>query len=173
MLDELTHVSTVTHSKMTFNEYEEHIRGSKYQQGRDVKDIAKDVRADIKAGITSGAFPASAKYSVTIDRFSMGCELNVSVSNLPFLVYNPERVKQDMGLIPREPIITWMSEPASSLSRRLEAVLEQYQYVDSHSQSDYLHVNFYAHVVVHEARNEREEIESALKRGIDVRAKAS
>jgi len=59
-------------------------RGAKYEDGLDVAEIAKRVRADIKAARKFGELdlPVTAKVSVRIDRYSLGCSLHVHVSGL-------------------------------------------------------------------------------------------
>lgn len=57
--------------------------GTKFDSNRDVAEIAKLFRADVKAALKTGALPAGLKVSVKIDRYSMGCSIDVTVAALP------------------------------------------------------------------------------------------
>lgn len=97
--------------------------GAKYEEveNMDIKDIAKLVRKDIKE-----AFPnTNYKFSVRIERFSMGRSLKVYVNNT--------------GLMPR-------SVQASTIESKIQEIVDQYNFDDSDWLSDYSHVNFYSSV---------------------------
>lgn len=121
--------------------------GDKYEQGLDVAEIAKRVRADIKVAITAGELPA-AKYSVRISRYSMGRSLYVTVDGVPFAIVHEARVRRDV-LEPHAyhaETLCLHTDEARALLAKVEAIVAAYNFDGSDSQSDYSHVNFYAHV---------------------------
>jgi hypothetical protein len=115
-------------------------RGSKFEQSRNIKDIAKDVRRDIKAAVKAGAL-RDGKFSVTIDRFSMGQSLDVRVKAVPgMVVVNPERVRRGPG----HPGTEYLHTPeAMEMLSTLTGIVNQYHRDGSDIQSDYFDVNFY------------------------------
>lgn len=96
--------------------------GNKYEETKDldIKDIAKLVRADFKE-----AYPEY-KFSVRIERFSMGQAINVEVFNT--------------GIDNR-----WEEED-KELQSKLKQIIEAYSYDDSDAMTDYFHTRFYNHV---------------------------
>lgn len=119
--------------------------GSKYNKDLNIKAIAALVRADIKAAVKDGALPA-AKYSVRLERFSGGRALDVTVSGLPFELLNEERALADHDAPRAFSRINLHSVGAMSVERQLERIMAAYNFDGSDIQSDYFHVNFYAHI---------------------------
>lgn len=116
--------------------------GTKYDKAQDVADIAKLVRADIKAAITADELPQGLKCSVTIDRYSMGCSLDVHVTALPWQPlewadrwFGGDRERR-----------TVHTEAAKGVLETLQAIVDAYNRKDIDSQSDYYNVRFSDHV---------------------------
>jgi hypothetical protein len=137
----------------------------------DIKEIAKCVRADIKAAIAAGKLPAF-KVSVSISRFSGGHSLSVYVKGVPagYAVLNAKNVawsQENRHLCAHfhapEDCRNRNSDEAVAHTKVLEQIVGQYNWDDSDIQSDYFHVNFYAHVGFHWEleRTERESLERA------------
>jgi hypothetical protein len=97
--------------------------GTKYEATKDldIAEVAKLVRKDLKE-----AYPRY-KFSVRIDRFSMGQSLDVVVSN--------------SGL-------SRHSDAANGLERKVKEIVDAYNFDDSDSMTDYFHVAFYSGVRV-------------------------
>jgi hypothetical protein len=97
--------------------------GTKYETTKDldVAEIAKLVRKDLKQ-----AYPKY-KFSVRIDRYSMGQSLGVVASNSGLSTH---------------------SDAANELERKIKEIVDAYNFDDSDSMSDYFHVAFYSGVRV-------------------------
>jgi hypothetical protein len=124
------------------------LTGAKYDRDRDVVDVAKLVRADIKQAVATGAIPA-AKYSVTIDRYSMGRSVTVTVTSPSFRVYNVARLAYDLANTSRpmtDAERRWMSAEASDVVDFLEAILANYNENRSRPEEDYYDIAFAADV---------------------------
>jgi hypothetical protein len=116
--------------------------GTKYNRNLDITEIAKMVRKELKDPIFSGL-----KFSVRIDRFSMGQSLDVTITDAPedFTIKNPEfyaakEAGQDTYNISR------YNDNAIGLLRTVENIVSQYNYDNSDTQTDYFDVNFYSNV---------------------------
>lgn len=142
------------------------VYGSRYVAGRDVVEIAKLVRADIKEAVRLGRLPKG-RYSVTIDRYSMGRSIDVRFSPTEdFLVYNPLRLAFEaktpygnMHAPDVDPEVRWLySVRAREAIAIVEAILAAHNHDGSDSQTDYHDVHFAAHVTIDggDARRERE-----------------
>lgn len=96
--------------------------GSKYQETKDldVAEIAKLIRTDLKQAFSEY------KFSVRIERFSMGQSINV--------------------IIKETDINDRFSDQAEELVKEVKEIIEQYNFDDSDMLSDYSHVRFYSHV---------------------------
>ena len=124
------------------------LTGAMFDRNRDVVDVAKLVRADIKQAVATGAIPA-AKYSVTVDRYSMGRSVTVTVSSPSFRVYNPARLAYDLANTSRpmtDAERCWMSAEASDVAEYLEAILANYNENRSRPEEDYYDISFAADV---------------------------
>jgi hypothetical protein len=118
-------------------------RGSKFVQGRDVKDVAKLVRRDIAAAVKAGELPAGLKCSVRIDRYSMGCSLDVTVVAAPGVTVTSRAWFKEYLRDPRAfPRLSNLSETAEGIERALERIVRAYKRDGSDLQSDYYDVNF-------------------------------
>jgi hypothetical protein len=121
--------------------------GEKYQRGMDVAEIAKRIRGDIKAAVRVGRLPI-ARYSVRIERYSMGRSVNVTLDQVPFQIPNEARVRRDVfepyTFHPVELLLH--SEEARALLAAVEDIVKAYNFDGSDSQSDHFNVNFYSDV---------------------------
>ena len=113
------------------------IQGLKYENTKefDIKDIAKLVRKDLKE-----TFGKDFKFSVTISRYSMGQSLDVSILESIRNYLNPTRVKDE-----NSDESLYISEGFEVLDKIKEKV-DQYNYDNSDSQTDYFDVNFHSYV---------------------------
>lgn len=120
--------------------------GSKYSKGVDVAEIAKSVRADIKAAIKAGELPAI-KVGVTVSRYAGGRSLRLNVTACPVDIMNPARVLADAANPHAYPTVREVhTEEGRAILAHLESIVGAYNFDGSDTQSDYFHVNFYAHV---------------------------
>ncbi len=122
--------------------------GSKYERGLDVAEIAKRVRAELKAQVKAKQLP-KAKYSVTIDRFSGGCSLDVKIDQVQshHLMLNPKRVRFCHQHPAENPLnLPRYTEAGQTLIKGVEAIVAAYNYDGSDTASDYWNVNFYSSV---------------------------
>jgi len=125
--------------------------GSKYAAGTNIATIAKMVRADIKGAVASGALP-KAKYSVTIQRYSGGQSLRVSVSEV--VIPNASCLKLYTEEYLRSTVETpkvfvrhdRFTAPAIAVLDTVRDIVSAYNFDDSDSMTDYFHVNFYTNI---------------------------
>jgi hypothetical protein len=66
--------------------------GNRYDKSLDVKEIAKRLRKWIRARAKAGELPEG-KYSVTIDRYSMGQSCDIRVKQCAAQMLNPAQVR--------------------------------------------------------------------------------
>ena len=123
--------------------------GGSYVPGRDVKDIAKDVRTIIRKAVKAGYLPKSLKASVTIERYSMGCALNVNVTHVDETIINVDGWQSMADANWRD---SWVDHGGrhNDLGREilefLNRVVSAFQRSEHHGQSDYCNVNFHGDV---------------------------
>ncbi len=117
-------------------------RGAKFEDGRDVKETAKLVRQDLKAAVKAGELPDT-KYRVFIDRYSMGCSLDVHVGPVPFPIHEVSFVMSDPHQFFEGE--RWTAR-ARLVFQRVEKMVRAYKRDDSDSMTDYYSVNFSDHV---------------------------
>jgi hypothetical protein len=123
--------------------------GTRYERGRDIKEIAKLVRTDIKEAAKKGRIPKRIKTSVRISRYAGGQSLNVYIRHLGGnRVINPAWVKwhneNPHGYFGDAP--PRYTALAIHTRRTIEGIVAAYNFDDSDSQVDYFHCNFYGHV---------------------------
>lgn len=109
--------------------------GSKYDKNRTTTEEAKLFHADVKTAIKTGALPKGLKLSVKTDYFSGGSAIRVKIVAVPagFVILDPtERTRY--------------STEATTLKRKLESMLNEYNFDGSDTMTDYFHVNFYGSV---------------------------
>ena len=122
---------------------------------RDLKDIAKDIRKQLKK-----EFP-KCKFSVTIDRFSMGQSMLIALMGAPFAAFakdedvNGNLHKGDYAQLnqyqlrkePEEYICNgvYLTPEAWAVMKRADEIQRQYNWDNSDLQTDYFDVNFYFH----------------------------
>ena len=126
-------------------------QGSKYVRGMNVTEIAKRIRADIKAAVASGALP-KAKYSVRIERYSMGQSVTVKVSDVVIpnatclRIYTEEFLRASVEtphtFFPHDRMTT----SACSFLRAVKAIVNEYNEGESDSHTDYYRSNFHSSV---------------------------
>lgn len=118
--------------------------GTKYDSTRDIKEIAKLVRQDIKAAVKAGDLP-KLKASVRISRYSMGQSLDVEIKEVDCPVANPDRVADDLlGVHP--PNHKLCTDEAYAVKDKVQVLVDEYNYDNSDSMTDYFDVNFYCRV---------------------------
>ncbi len=131
--------------------------GSKYKLTQNLKtaEIAKLVKKELD--ILHGDY---AKFSVTSDLFAGGSSIRVEILN--FTKFNPftEEYTQSLlnnepyeifrGSYNRQPAPKKTNEQFEKFINEVNKVLNQYNFDDSDSQTDYYHVNYYSSVVFDE-----------------------
>lgn len=134
-------------------------KGTKYNSGMNLKEIAKAVRKELKK-----AAPGC-KFSVRTQYYSGGQSLHVELKAGPFDAFTNPEVK-DMQLhnnysdyetykdrveewkenrAPYEPEIKEMTKACFKVVKKMTEITEAYNYDRSDSQTDYFDVNFYSH----------------------------
>jgi len=141
--------------------------GSKYDPDLDVVEIAKRVRKDLKQEYSG------CKFSVRIQRFSMGRSLDVTIKHTDFQVVNPDRVRfrvenpeWDYAKTNAPELYTTEGE---ALLKRVKEIVQAYNFDDSDSMSDYYRVNFFQNIEFDydlDGLIERQEIETAQRLGL-------
>jgi len=136
--------------------------GSKYDPDLDVVEIAKRVRKDLKR-----EYPGC-KFSVRIQRFSMGRSLDVTIKHTDFQVVNPDRVRFRVENpewdYPRTNAPELYTTEGEALLKRVKEIVQAYNFDDSDSMSDYYRVNFSQNIEFDydlDGLIERQEIETA------------
>jgi hypothetical protein len=131
----------------------------------DTAEIAKLIRADIKTAIKAGTLPKAAKYTVRIDRYSMGSSIYVTAKALPFAVLNVDAYHIDRSFgskyVTARPCDAYTVEAAAVLAK-LNEIVDAYHDDRSDMMTDYYCVNFGKNVEVQEAEGEFAAIEAAV-----------
>lgn len=114
-----------------------HTIGNKYMETRDldIAEVAKLVRKDIKAAVKNGHLPADTKYSVRIERFSMGQAINITAT----LPDRPARVRIDREYDGQY----GYTNESNAINAVLNAIVNAYNYDNSDVLTDYFQVRFY------------------------------
>lgn len=122
----------------------ERFKGSKCTGYRSVTEVAKDVRKDIAAAVDAGELPPLV-YSVTVEHYSMGQSMNITVRGVP------DRLHRDEG--------------ARALLAQLDSIMAAYNWDGSDIQTDYFDVMFYGHASFEYegARQDRERLAEKRK----------
>lgn len=130
--------------------------GSKHDETRnlDISEIAKLIRKDLKAAQAAGHLPADATFSVTIDRFSGGQSLDVTILGMPdtWTYVSPGLEPNYAEYIPAH---GGQTDEATAAVRKIEGVVFAYNYDGSDTQSDYFDVRFYSNVKIRDERWQR------------------
>jgi len=128
-------------------EYTGNYKGRKYQETRDmdIAEIAKLIRNDIRDAIRKKRLPAHPKYSVTIERYSMGQSVTVRVKNiLPLRILNEETVIDELSYK------SFRGSRFNQTGRNMENILtdicRHYDFNESDSMTDYFHSRFHVSV---------------------------
>jgi len=121
--------------------------GSKYRSTREMNfaDVAKMVREELKKEFSSCVF------SVTMQRYSGGRSLHISLMSSPFVAFNDDAKYMQCNQYSllegyeRHQEKTALSKDVFQIMENVVRITEAYNFDDSDSQSDYFHVNFYTH----------------------------
>jgi len=130
--------------------------GEKHDSTLDIKDIAKLLRSDIKAAQKAKELPKM-KVSITIERYSGGQAMNVSIKEFPVQFINIFRMKLQeenpstfVGNLPDEhPAYELYTPLAKKTLLALNSMADAYNHNGSDIQSDYFDVNYYSRVGFH------------------------
>ncbi len=116
-------------------------------KGMSRAEIAKLFRGDIKAATARGDLPKGLKVSVRTQEYSGGGSINVRVTAVPagFGVLNLPRVYADFCTPHVYSDRPMYSAQAAALLKKLDAMLQAYNFDDSDTMTDYFHVRFYGH----------------------------
>jgi hypothetical protein len=128
-----------------------HWTGSKYQQGRDIAEVAKDVRKDLRAAVKARQLPKGFKASVRIERYSMGRSLNVVVKAAPGVQIFNDTYLAAMGKglsWPPSDRAAWpkhgrFTAEGVALQKTVEDICNAYNYDRSDSMTDYYNTAFH------------------------------
>jgi hypothetical protein len=132
-------MTTATHNYTGYG-----TEGELYQATRnlDITEIAKLIRKDLKDEIFAGL-----KFSVRIDRFSMGQSIDCTITDAPetFAVINPNfEIAFALGNCTHG--ISRYTDNAAALLKVVEKVVNKYNYDDSDGMIDYFSNKYYSHV---------------------------
>ena len=141
--------------------------GTKYDPDLDIKDIAKLVRKDLKAAYQG------CKFSVRIERYSKGQDLDVLIKDVDFDLINPDWLRWKVAN-PGKRVLTnngpaHLSPTGNAVLKRVKEIVAAYNFDDSDSSTDYFHQNFHARVEYDSRFDgliERQEIETAERLGL-------
>lgn len=129
---------------MGYNDY----AGTKYAATKDMgrAELKALILGELKAAVKAGELP-KCKLSMREGRGSFS--LTVTVSDVSFPILNAERVRLDEtqpNTFVEEYRCPRLTSEASSLLKRISAMVEAYNYDRSDIQTDYFNVRFYLHV---------------------------
>lgn len=115
--------------------------GMKYDSDRDAKDTAALIRKELRE-----IYPVSEgyKFSVKLDRYSMGQSIDVTVLACPFAVLNQDYADaSEINICVNSLIFGGRFSPqANQFLEIIESLVAQYNRVDVDSRSDYYNVDF-------------------------------
>jgi len=117
---------------MSILTHQDNTEGSKYQQVKnlDIKEIAKLIRNDLKKF-------KDCKFSVSIQRYAGGRSVHIKLMNCSTI---SKFVKID-----RDNDYLSLSF-SKDFAKKIDEIVNQYNFDKSHAMSDYFHVNFYSHI---------------------------
>ena len=123
--------------------------GKKFDRSLTTKEIAARVRQEIKEAVKAGDLP-KVKFSVRMSTYSGGSSIDIQIQALPFAILNAKRLELE-AQDPSYSYQTYNVEPrysdeARAVLKRVEGLLQNYNYDDSDSMSDSFDVKFYGHV---------------------------
>jgi hypothetical protein len=115
--------------------------GKKYNSDLSTKEIAALFRAEVKDLVKKGELPKGLKLSVRYEHFAGGTSISVKIKEAPFGIRNPEAViSESKGNYACKK--EYFTADALALVKKLEGLLNAYNFDDSDSMTDYFHVNF-------------------------------
>jgi|GEM_PF-1244099 len=122
------------------------IQGDKFDRNLSGVEITRALRADIKALVKAGKLPR-AKYSVTLDKFSLGQSITITFADVPWNLFDHDYLLNEVAGKKYWPIDKdRYSVEHRDLVVELEVLGSSYNRVDSRPQEDYFHAKFYLHV---------------------------
>lgn len=119
-------------------------KGAKYDANMDVVEIAKRLRSEIKEEVKAGRLPKG-KYSVRIDRYSMGQSIDINIMDVEGPILNPDHDRMSADEEKRRYYVPKIHEALA----KLEGMLQAYNRDNSDTMTDYFDVKFYGHAKVH------------------------
>lgn len=115
--------------------------GSNYESGMTMKEIAKRIRTTLKE-----KYPTT-KFSVTVQHYSGGATLHLSVMESDVKMFLPEKELTNYSpnkyYIEKDEILT---DEGKQMMAFVTKLVSSYNYDDSDSMSDYYDVNFYSEI---------------------------
>ena len=128
---------------MSYNNFQ----GSKYDKNMTINDITKAIKNDIKEAIKNNELP-EIQVSVRSNKYSMGCSINMTVTECGYSVKNPEWFRLiDENKLDHETRVAmapcgWMTRESYNVLRKLEEIANAYNYDSSDLQTDYFDSRF-------------------------------
>jgi len=142
-----------------------HTVGRKYDSNRSTNEIATAIRQDIKAAQARPAgdpwgLPRSLKVSVRTRKYAGGCSIDVRVTRFVGPLHNPAALLASEALRHERNSFPDYTREVARVLAVLEAIMGDYNFDHSDSQSDHFHVRFYGNAEVHweYARDRRAEL---------------
>lgn len=126
--------------------------GSTYDKTLSTKEVAKKIREQIKADKKAGNLPKGLKVSVRYKSFSGGTSIDLTVTAVDFQHMNTARVIWE-NENPNQ-IADYEADPelreryslkGREVLKRLQSLMDGFNYDGSDSMVDYFNVNFYGH----------------------------
>ena len=112
---------------------------------KDTAEIAKRIRADIADAVRKKEL-ARGSYSVRTSKYSLGSEINVVASKLPFAMLNPAAFRLERGsshmAFDRDHFHTRYTPQAERVLVKLAAIVDAYHWDRSDQTTDYHHSRF-------------------------------
>lgn len=129
-------------------------------EGLDTTAIAKRIRDDIALDVREGRLP-KARYSVRVEKYSLGSTIHVEASGLDFPVLNPDafHVVGNWVEFDRARFASRFTEEAQYVERMLNQIVGAYHWDKSDSSTDYYNERFHRDVRVEPHKGEWETIE--------------
>ncbi len=136
-------------------------------------EIARLIREDIKTAKKAGLLPKALKVSVRRDYFAGGSSIDCMITKAPFLCINPEYIAEydanphQFGNYEARPLTI----DCYRALQVIQLIVDQYNYDNSDSMTDYFDVNFYDHVSIHweYESNEKAQIRAAQAQGLNIK----
>lgn len=108
---------------------------------KDIKTIAKEIRTELKKAYKGF------KFSVTIERYSMGQSLTVNVMEAPFQICEDGSTSKQVNHVWLEKSELF-TQKGKALLKKITEIANRDNWDNSDSMTDYFDVNFYFHLEV-------------------------